>query len=30
MNKVTGDLAASTLIGKWNGAIDFSSGVWSS
>lgn len=30
MNNVTGDLAVSTLIGKWNEAIDFESGVWSS
>ncbi len=28
MNNVTGDLAVSTLAGKWNDAIDFESGVW--
>lgn len=28
MNNVTGDLAVSTLAGKWNGAVDFASGVW--
>lgn len=30
MNNVTGDLAVTTLIGKWNDAIDFDGGVWSS
>jgi len=28
MNNVTGDLAVSTVVGKWNDAIDFDSGVW--
>ncbi len=28
MNNVTGDLAVATVVGKWNDAIDFSSGVW--
>ncbi|WP_435335868.1 dicarboxylate/amino acid:cation symporter [Haloarchaeobius sp. TZWWS8] len=28
MNNVTGDLAVSTLVGKWNDAVDFESGVW--
>lgn len=28
MNNVTGDLAVSTLAGKWNNAIDFTRGVW--
>ena len=28
MNNVTGDLAVSTLVAKWNDAVDFSSGVW--
>jgi Na+/H+-dicarboxylate symporter len=29
MNNVTGDLAVTTLIGKWNDAIDFDAGAWS-
>ncbi|MFC6732554.1 MULTISPECIES: dicarboxylate/amino acid:cation symporter [unclassified Haladaptatus] len=29
MNNVTGDLAVSTVVAKWNDAIDFDSGVWS-
>ncbi|SEH42803.1 Na+/H+-dicarboxylate symporter [Halopenitus malekzadehii] len=28
MNNVTGDLAVSTVVGKWNDAIDFTTGVW--
>jgi Na+/H+-dicarboxylate symporter len=28
MNNVTGDLAVSTLAGKWNNAIDLSNGAW--
>jgi Na+/H+-dicarboxylate symporter len=28
MNNVTGDLAVATVVGKWNDAIDFESGVW--
>ncbi|AHG01939.1 amino acid transporter (plasmid) [Halostagnicola larsenii XH-48] len=28
MNNVTGDLAVSTVVGKWNDAIDFDNGVW--
>ncbi|EMA37216.1 sodium:dicarboxylate symporter [Halococcus hamelinensis 100A6] len=28
MNNVAGDLAVSTLIGKWNGALDLTTGVW--
>ena len=28
MTNITGDLAVATLVGKWNGAIDFTSGVW--
>lgn len=28
MNNVTGDLAIATVVGKWNDAIDFGSGVW--
>ncbi|WP_266080177.1 dicarboxylate/amino acid:cation symporter [Haladaptatus caseinilyticus] len=28
MNNVTGDLAVSSLAGKWNDAIDLESGVW--
>lgn len=28
MNNVTGDLAVTTLVAKWNDAIDFSTGVW--
>jgi Na+/H+-dicarboxylate symporter len=28
MNNITGDLAVTTLVAKWNGAIDLSSGVW--
>ncbi len=28
MNNVTGDLAVTTLVAKWNDAIDFGSGVW--
>ncbi|WP_135305338.1 dicarboxylate/amino acid:cation symporter [Haloarcula amylovorans] len=28
MNNVTGDLAVSTVVGKWNDAIDFDRGVW--
>ncbi|TYL38385.1 dicarboxylate/amino acid:cation symporter [Natronococcus pandeyae] len=29
MNNVTGDLAVSSVVGKWTGAIDFTQGVWS-
>lgn len=29
MNNVTGDLAVSTVVGKWNDAIDLDTGVWS-
>jgi Na+/H+-dicarboxylate symporter len=29
MNNVTGDLAVTTLVAKWNDAIDFNTGVWS-
>ena len=29
MNNVTGDLAVATVVGKWNDAIDFTTGVWS-
>lgn len=29
MNNITGDLAVTTLIAKWNDEIDLSSGVWS-
>ncbi|ELZ13799.1 sodium:dicarboxylate symporter [Halovivax asiaticus JCM 14624] len=28
MNNVTGDLAVSTVVGKWNDAIDLDRGVW--
>ncbi|MGB9965381.1 dicarboxylate/amino acid:cation symporter [Halobacterium sp. CBA1126] len=28
MNNVTGDLAVSTVVGKWNDAVDLDSGVW--
>lgn len=28
MTNVTGDLAVTTLVAKWNGAVDFGSGVW--
>jgi Na+/H+-dicarboxylate symporter len=28
MNNVTGDLAVTTLVAKWNDAIDFTTGVW--
>ena len=28
MNNVTGDLAVATVVGRWNDAIDLSSGVW--
>ncbi len=28
MNNVTGDLAVSTVVGKWNDALDLDSGVW--
>jgi Na+/H+-dicarboxylate symporter len=28
MNNVTGDLAVSTVVGKWNDAVDFDTGVW--
>ncbi|WP_459194114.1 dicarboxylate/amino acid:cation symporter [Halosimplex sp. J119] len=28
MNNVTGDLAVATVVGKWNDAVDFTSGVW--
>ncbi|WP_256421296.1 dicarboxylate/amino acid:cation symporter [Halobellus rarus] len=28
MNNVTGDLAVSTVVGKWNDAVDFDGGVW--
>ncbi|WP_129116772.1 dicarboxylate/amino acid:cation symporter [Halegenticoccus tardaugens] len=29
MNNVTGDLAVTTLVAKWNGAIDYAGTVWS-
>lgn len=29
MTNVTGDLAVATLVGHWNGGIDFTSGSWS-
>ncbi|WP_135662696.1 dicarboxylate/amino acid:cation symporter [Halorhabdus rudnickae] len=29
MNNVTGDLAVSTVIGKWNDGLDLDDGVWS-
>ncbi|RBI61012.1 dicarboxylate/amino acid:cation symporter [halophilic archaeon] len=28
MNNVTGDLAVTTLVAKWNDAVDFTTGVW--
>lgn len=28
MTNIVGDLAVATLIGHWNGAVDFNSGVW--
>jgi Na+/H+-dicarboxylate symporter len=28
MNNVTGDLAVTTLVAKWNDAIDFNTGIW--
>ncbi len=28
MNNITGDLAVTTLVAKWNGALDLTSGVW--
>ncbi|MEM4781361.1 MAG: dicarboxylate/amino acid:cation symporter [Halalkalicoccus sp.] len=28
MTNVTGDLAVATLVGHWNGAVDFAAGVW--
>jgi len=28
MNNVTGNLAVTTLVAKWNNAIDFNKGVW--
>lgn len=28
MTNITGDLAVATVVGKWNGAVDFSDGVW--
>jgi Na+/H+-dicarboxylate symporter len=28
MTNVTGDLAVSTVVAKWNGSIDFTGGVW--
>jgi len=28
MTNVTGDLAVATVVGKWNGAIDFAGGTW--
>lgn len=28
MTNITGDLAVATVVGKWNGAIDFADGVW--
>ncbi|WP_231184405.1 dicarboxylate/amino acid:cation symporter [Haladaptatus sp. DYF46] len=28
MNNITGDLAVTTLVAKWNDAIDFGTGVW--
>jgi len=30
MNNVTGDLAVSTVVGKWNDALDLDGGVWAS
>ncbi|MBX0297566.1 dicarboxylate/amino acid:cation symporter [Haloarcula nitratireducens] len=29
MNNVTGDLAVSTVVGKWNDGLDLENGVWS-
>jgi Na+/H+-dicarboxylate symporter len=29
MTNVTGDLAVATLVGHWNGGVDFTSGSWS-
>nr|WP_279629725.1 hypothetical protein [Haloarcula quadrata] len=29
MNNVTGDLAVSTVVGKWNDGLDRGEGVWS-
>lgn len=29
MNNVTGDLAVSTVVGKWNDGLDLEGGVWS-
>ncbi|WP_336343404.1 dicarboxylate/amino acid:cation symporter [Halalkalicoccus ordinarius] len=28
MTNITGDLAVATLVGHWNGAVDFGAGVW--
>ena len=28
MNNVTGDLTVSTVVGKWNDAVDFTDGSW--
>ncbi|WP_272942174.1 cation:dicarboxylate symporter family transporter [Halococcus hamelinensis] len=28
MNNVAGDLAVSTVVGKWNDAVDLTAGVW--
>ena len=28
MTNITGDLAVATLVGYWNGAVDFTAGVW--
>lgn len=28
MTNITGDLAVTTVIAKWNGGIDFNSSVW--
>ena len=28
MTNITGDLAVATVVGKWNGAVDFADGVW--
>ncbi len=29
MTNVTGDLAVATLVGHWNGEVDFTGGSWS-
>jgi len=28
MTNISGDLAVTTIVAKWNGAVDFTQGAW--